>query len=560
MTSGSTSASGHALHISRPPIVPIGLPIVPIGLPIVPIGVILLGCLARLVWLDRLPGIDGDEAWYGVNVQVFRDGGVPFWRTGVGNSLNPFHSLPLLALSYVMAARAPLLRAPEVIWGILAIAIAYPMLAGGIGRRAAALVAVMLALSPAAIAYSRFGWDPSGTPLACVLALGFAFRQQPIATAISSLGAIVIHPTNIFIVPIVLSAFAPALQRRYLALAMRARRRLKLGAVLLFALVTPLALWVLDTLATRPNTTIPSVEIVLQRALAPAAWAATGTGALRIFSGTTTITDMAGPLPALAQAALDVAAVAVLVLPILLTLLRVRSAQPGGELAGPQSTVRAAWLVGGFLASFAAFHIVGGPTALMPGRERYGLVFLVPEMVLCASAIDALWDSKALLSRAAIAVAVVSFTALTVGGYFVPLLTRGGDARLGLRTGVVEPKVAAFEFLKADAGSAEVVEVIADDWHLYWPMRYLAGRDKRFHLELTEGANAPGGLRPAGVPPEPYPHPPDRVYALVFEGDGVWRRLSGLGLKPAFTAFDPIGRPILHVVRVQGSEFRIQGR
>ncbi len=352
------------------------LPIVLIGLPIVPIGVILLGCLARLVWLDRLPGIDGDEAWYGVNVQVFRDGGVPFWRKSVGNPLNPFHSLPLLALSYVMAARAPLLRAPEVIWGILAIAIAYPMFAGGIGRRGAALVAVLLALSPAAIAYSRFGWDPSGTPLACVLALGFAFRQQPVAAAISSLGAIVIHPTNIFIVPIVLSVFAPALHRRYRALSSPARRRLQLGAGLLVALVTPLALWVLDTLATRPNTTIPSVEIVLQRAFTPGAWAATATGALRMFSGATTITDMAGPLPALALTALDVVAIAVLVCPVLLALVRFRSARPNGDspvrfFGGdrPQSLM---WLSAGFLASLAAFHIVAGPTALMPGRERYG--------------------------------------------------------------------------------------------------------------------------------------------------------------------------------------------
>jgi hypothetical protein len=533
-------------------------------LPIVLIGVIVLGSIARLAWLDLLPGIDGDEAWYGVNVQVFRDGGVPFWRTGVGNSLNPFHSLPLLAMSYVMTTSATLLRAPEVAWGLLAMATAYPLFAGAIGRRGAVLATALLALSPTAIAYSRFGWDPSGTPLACVLALGFALRQQPVAAAISSLAAIVIHPTNIFVVPIVLSAFAPALHRRYLALALPARRRLQLGVALLVALVSPLALWVVDTLAARPNTTIPSVEIVLQRAFAPGAWAATATGALRMFSGTTTITDMVGRLPALAQAALDVAAIAVLVFPVLLALRRVRWARPDGDSAqrflGGDRPQFVMWLSGGFLVSLAAFHIVGGPTALMPGRERYGLVFLVPEIVLCATAIDALWAAKALLSRAAMAIAVVSFTALTVYGYFVPLLTRGGDARPGLRTGVVEPKVAAFEFLKADAGSAEVIEVIADDWHLYWPMRYLAGRDKRFHLELTEGANAPGGLRPAGVPPEPYPHPPDRVYALVFDGGGEWRRLRELGLKPAFTALDPIGRPILHVVRVQQTEFRIQGR
>jgi hypothetical protein len=517
-------------------------------LPIILIGVILLGSLARLVWLDRLPGIDGDEAWYGVNVQVFRDGGVPFWKTGVGNLLNPFHSLPLLALSYVMTTSGTLLRAPEVIWGILAMAIAYPMFAGAIGRGAALLAAVLLALSPTAIAYSRFGWDPSGTPLACLLALGFAFRQQAIAAAISCLAAIAIHPTNIFIVPIVLSGFAPGLQRRYVALSQPTRRRLRFGAAMLVALGAPLALWVLNTLAKRPNTSIPSVEIVLQRAFTLSAWRDSAVGALRLFSGATTVADVAGPLSASVRTTLDLVAIVVLVLPALLVIPRLRAAHSS----------RAAWLLGGFVVSFVAFHIVAGPTALESGRERYGLAFLVPEIVLCAIALDALAASRPVLSRAAIALTIVSLTSLTIGGYFFPLLSRGGDARAGLRTGAVEPKVAAFEFLVADAGSADVIEVIADDWYLYWPMRYLAGRDKRVHVELTEGANAPGGLRPAGVLPEPYPRAPDRIYALVFDNGGEWRRLIAMGLEPAFTAFDPIGRPILHVVRVRGSEFGIR--
>jgi hypothetical protein len=510
------------------------------------IGVILLGSIARLVWLDRVPGIDGDEAWYGVNVQVFRDGGVPFLRTGVGNSLNPFHSLPLLALSYLMTTSGTVLRAPEVIWGILAIAIAYPLLVGAIGRRAAALVTVLLALSPMAIAYSRFGWDPSGTPLASLLAVGFAYRQQAIAAAVSTMAAVAIHPTNIFIVPIVVSGFAPGVWRRYVAMRPVARRYIQLGAMTVVVFGAPLALWALDALAKRPDTSIPSVEIVVRRASSPAAWLASGTGALRVFSGATTVTDMAGPLSSTAQITLDFAAIAVLVVPIVLAIRRLKAAD----------SARGLWLLSGLLVSLVSFHIVAGPTALDPGRERYGLVFLVPAIVLWAMAIDGLAPARPILSKAAIALAVVSFSALTIGGYFLPLVARGGDARAGRRTGVVEPKVAAFEFLAADAGSAEVIAVIAEDWYLYWPLRYLAGRDKRFHIELIEGANAPGGLRPAGVLPEPYPHAPERFYAVVFDNGGEWRRLSEQGLKTAFTAFDPIGRPILHVVRIDGSEFR----
>jgi len=45
----------------------------------------------RTVALGRWPGINGDEAWYGVNVQELLHGGAVFWRTGVGNPLNPLH-------------------------------------------------------------------------------------------------------------------------------------------------------------------------------------------------------------------------------------------------------------------------------------------------------------------------------------------------------------------------------------------------------------------------------------------------------------------------------------
>ena len=505
------------------------------------VAVLVIGSAARLVWLDRLPGIDGDEAWYGVNVQVFRDGGVPFLRTGVGNALNPFHSLPLLGLSYVMPVGGALLRMPEVIWGILAVLLAYPLMSRAVGGRAAALISALLALSPTATAYSRFGWDPSGTPLACLLAIAFAWRQQPAAAALSSVAAMMIHPTNVFVVPIVTSLFGPRVYRWYRSTTPALKRQLRIGAAIAVAIGIPAALWMLKTLARRPNTSIPSIEIVTGRALSPGAWFDTATGVVRLFSGISAVADIAGAPPALSTVVLDVVAAMVLLVPLVLALRTLVSAHEG----------RGAWMAAGVLTSLAAFHIVAGPTALGSGRERYGMVFLVPAIVLAAVAIDALSPTRPAVARTATALAAISFAALTLGGYFMPLLAHGGHARAGLRTGTVEPKVAAFDFLSADAPSADAIEVIAEDWYLYWPMRYLAGQDKRFRVELIEGANAPGGLRPAGVPPEPYPRTPERVYALVFADGGEWRRLTGLGLTPAFTAGDPVGRPILHVFRVR---------
>lgn len=507
------------------------------------VAIILVGVIARLVWLDRLPGIDGDEARYGVSVHVFRDGGTPFWRTASGNLLNPFHSIPLYLLSFVMAPSGALLRMPEVIWGVLATVIAYPMFLRPLGPRAAVLVAVLLALNPTAIAYARFGWDPSGVPLVSLLAIGFALRGLVVAAALSTLAALIVHPTAIFLVPIVLSGFGPPLASRYTSLSEPAKRRWRNGAGGVVVVAIPLALWLLDALAKNPDTVVPSIEIVLGRVFSPTAWLDLATGVIRLFSGVSAISDMAGALSPWGRTTLDLIAVLVFIVPLALAVRRFRADRPSYGL----------WLLAGLVVSLIAFHVVSGPLALASGRERYGLFLLVPEIVLVAMALDRLADARPLLAGSAATLAAASFVALTVGGYFVPLISRGGEARPALRTGASEPKVAAFDFIISDSASAEVIQVMTEDWHLYWPLQYLAGPYPRFHVELLEGANAPRGLRPAGVAAPPYPHAPDVIYSLVFDNGGEWRRLRAAGETPAFTASDPLGRPILHVVRAPRS-------
>jgi hypothetical protein len=313
----------------------------------------------------------------------------------------------------------------------------------------------------------------------------------------------------------------------------------------LVAVAAPVALLMLNALAKNPKTSIPSLEIVLRRVLTPAEWLELATGVVRLFSGVSTVSDMAGALPDASRVVLDAIAIGALFIPIAFAIRHERMARSS----------RLSWLLAGVVVSLVIFHVVAGPLALSSGRERYGLFLLVPELLLLAMALDAIADSRPLLARGAFALVVASCLALVGGGYFYPLVSRGGDARAGLRTGLVEPKVAAFDFLVSDSRSAEVIQVIAEDWYLYWPLRYLAGRDPRFHVELPANANAPGGVRPAGVPPRAYPHRPDRVYWLVFATGGDWRKLVGPDAVAAFTAFDPIGRPILYVFRLDPAPF-----
>jgi hypothetical protein len=178
---------------------------------------VIVGVAVRIAWLGRVPGVNGDEAWLGVNAFEIINGGHPFLRTPSGNFISPFHSGPLLAALMVLKPSIAILRAPAVLWGAACVLAAYPLLAPSIGRAAALLTAAFLAVSPAVVSQARIGWDPSGTPFASLLAIGFALRDRPLLAAGAQAAALIVHPTNIFLVPITASAWGPYALTRFVA-------------------------------------------------------------------------------------------------------------------------------------------------------------------------------------------------------------------------------------------------------------------------------------------------------------------------------------------------------
>lgn len=479
-----------------------------------------LGILLRLVMLGRWPGINGDEAWYGVNVQELLSGGTPFLHTGVGNPLNLLHSGLLLALSVFFKPSAALLRAPEVIFGIAAVVLAYPMLSKPLGQRAAAAVAIVLAVSPTAVAYSRFGWDPSGTPLITLLAMAWAFADRPVLAGIASAVALWIHPTNIFVLPIVAAAWAPHALDRYRAASTTTRSRLLTLAAVAAIIAIPLAAWMAVRIAHNPNTTLPSVGMVIERIISPGEWLHRFWGFVNLLSGVSTAVHIAAPMRSNVATAINIATALLAAAGLVVGWRTFRSNRQG--LA----------LLGGIAIAFIGFHIVAMDLALEPTLERYGLFMLVPMVVVIAMASG---TASILLS--------LLLAAVTIGGYFYPLATRGGDAMATYRTGAEDPKLAAYQFVDRDRAGRPAL-VIADDWFIYWTLRYFAGPAGPVHVEPIPGAELPGGTHPAGVSERPYPAP-DRTYLVVFAGSRYMEEERPA--QAAFTAVDPIGRPIVQV-------------
>lgn len=491
----------------------------------------------RLLALDRLPGLNGDEAWYGVNVQEMLDGGSPFWHTGIGNPLNPLHSGPLLAITAIVPQPSfVVVRATEAAYGVLAVALVYPLFRRAIGVRASLIATLLIALSPIAIAYSRFGWDPSGTPLIGLVAIALAMRNQPLAAAAACVAAWFVHPTNVFVWPVVAAAFAPHAIDRYRAASSQSRRRLQVGVVVAMAAALPVVAWFLVRVAANQNTSLPSIAMVIERLTSPSIWVTVGIGVGRMFAGVSSAQHISGPWSPSAIAVVDALTVALVMTSAVLCWLH---------------RVHMRWVMGGVILALGAFIVIAGPDAVVPQHERYALSFLVPLLLVVAVGADALLERRFAIGSAMVALTTVMFAASAAAGYFAPLITDGGRSLESFRTGAVEPKAAAYAFIRDDSRGSQV-SVIAQDWWTYWPLRYLSRPEAgRIRIDVLPGANMPGGERPAGAPVPPPQIGAVKRYAVLFETGLEWAALRQKGTQPLFTATDPRGRPILHVVALR---------
>src|SRR5262249_23537105 len=148
-----------------------------------------------------------DEAWYGVQAyHLVR--GEPFeFRTITGNPLNPLHTGLEILLLLLFKPAYWILRAPAVLSGVLAIAATYLLGARVFGRRTALIAAVLVAVLPITITYSRKGYDCSPLPLMSFLLFYFTYKDRWKGMLLAAVGCFLSHPTSVFLFPVVAMVF-----------------------------------------------------------------------------------------------------------------------------------------------------------------------------------------------------------------------------------------------------------------------------------------------------------------------------------------------------------------
>src|SRR5690606_24064451 len=167
------------------------------------------------------------------------EGGQPAWKTPTRNPINIFFLGPQVLLHWDAEPSFWRLRLSAVLSGLAALVVNYWLCRRAFGWQAAIVSTVILAVLPINIAYSRFSWDPAQSLLATAVVVYLAamatagaweargaadpaavdqrMRNHLLLGAAALAIAILVHPTNLFLAPLLVMPLLVRWHRELLA-------------------------------------------------------------------------------------------------------------------------------------------------------------------------------------------------------------------------------------------------------------------------------------------------------------------------------------------------------
>jgi hypothetical protein len=443
-----------------------------------------IAVLAVAMWfrgwdLGRVPGINGDEAWYGVQAERIADGRCFSWRTPTGNAINPFFMAPQVVLHVFVAPSFALLRLPALASGLAALLVNYVLCRRAFGARMACLTTLAHAVLPINIAYSRFAWDASQTlpfTLPVVYAAVLA-NQEPLRrwrwTAVGALclaAAMIVHPTNVFVSPFFAVMIVAAWRDRLLTAWQHAATR-RIGGVLALLAIGI----VLSSLLPRISANVGRLD----------AWSTFAQRFGDLFTGVTVYEYISGAsITPTGGVGMQPTTIILLWLSIVVVgtvgFALWRAIRRGNSMID-------AWLVAAWFASVMSFFAIAGPGAIAPHFERYAICLVAPTVLVLARGF--LWWMQPTTKFSGVTAplllaAAVGMLAIFKSRYFDEFNERGGRSHLTFRTAAAEPKQKAMDLIARHRDPNLPLLIQTSEWWLYWPLQYLAHASKDVTVEL----------------------------------------------------------------------------
>jgi hypothetical protein len=380
------------------------------------VGINLLGILFVAVWfrcrmLENIPGVNGDEAWYGMQAVEMHRGTSASWKTPTGNPLNPFFIGPLLLLHLWFAPSITVLRSVAVAGGLAALVLNWALCRWIYDKQMAWISTAALAVLPINIAYSRFAWDASQSVAATlpVIYLALASVRFPwwkirliAAAAVCQSLAVLVHPTNIFTAVFIVAALATQWKPGDFGASFRRQSRHPLAIIAAFAACVLIGTWIIHMAGTpmsqwlnlRFKELIGSNSILNAAVLFP-----------RLFTGGTIYYYIAGshswfqwPSYVNQCFGIDILVFWLLVGSAGIFLWRSR------KLSGQMDD---GILIGAWILLLAVFLLFAGPRAMSPGYERFALCLIGPTLVFLCRALVLILSNNPMARRMAISAAMI---------------------------------------------------------------------------------------------------------------------------------------------------------
>lgn len=482
-----------------------------------------LALVAVAVWfrgylLGNIPGVNGDEAWHGVEAWRITHDSAVHWNTPTGNPVNPLFVGPLAILHLWLPPSIELLRSMAVASGLAALAINWFCCRWVFDRRTAAISTVLLAILPINIAYSRFGWDASQsltvTLPAVYLALAAVRFPEHFGRCIgASVFALTIafwvHPTNVFPA----TAVAVALVTRWPWLRWKTLKEMvarplfgiSVWSIVFFALaVASMATWI--CMAQWARGPLPG-RMAERLSNVGSDWPLVPELLPRLFLGGTVYRYIAGsrswfewPLPSDVEGwGLDVAAFWLCTFGSAWLLWRSNQRPTTPESRARPGNLADHVLLAAWVLQLAAFAVIAGPQAMAACFERFAVCLIGPTALVLARGASLAWEAASPRWRVGLAAATLAGWPLLAdfnAHYFRFIERTGGESHLTFRTAAVDPKEAALQYILDQARTEDALRkqkdqqeigdvwIVCSEWWNLWPIRYLSIADP--HVRVVE--------------------------------------------------------------------------
>lgn len=452
--------------------------------------------LLRIHDVGRLPGMHGDEAWYGLQARRLLLGEAVEWRTPTGNVPGMLHLGSLSLLHAIFPPSLLLLRLPSLISSIAAMALAYATGRRFFGPTAAMAALALMASLPIAIAYARLGWDPSHGPMLILAAAYAAFAGRRLLCTLLFALAVTNHPSAAFVAPFLTLGFLGfELQRHGWRLA--AINAAQQAALLFLAILLGIAI--------SPGAThYVSMAGGIGRLVDLDGWARFTLLFCRLLSGDTIYEYAVGEGLGAARPWADLAV--------------------GAVLAGTLGTAifllgrRADWpmagTVAGWIASLTLLYLAAGTWVLEPELERFAFPMVPLTALACAALAERLLPSSRTWSRGLLAAIALPLLAGFWQNYIEPLKQGRVRPTQGFWTAEQDPNRVAFQRITADAGPTGGALIVAEDWWLHVPISYYAV-GQPYEVTDASAQEQPRGMPGAGG-----------VYWVAYDGGRLDRAMA----------------------------------